>query len=64
MKTFNIKELREWESWFEEELENLTDNMCRMYGISVESKVKGEIVKVVFDTIDKGIRLRGDDFEV
>lgn len=38
--------------------------MCRMYGISVESKVKGEIVKVVFDTMDKGIRLRGDDFEV
>ena len=64
VKTFNIKELREWESWFEEELENLTDNMCRMYGISVESKVKGEIVKVVFDTMDKGIRLRGDDFEV
>lgn len=38
--------------------------MGRMYGISVESKVKGEIVKVVFDTMDKGIRLRGDDFEV
>jgi hypothetical protein len=64
VKTFNIKELREWEDWFTEELENLTDNMGRMYGISVESKIKNEIVKVVFDTMDKGIRLRGDDFEV
>lgn len=64
MKTFNIKELREWESWFEEELENLTDNMCRMYGISIDSVSKNTIVRTCFEMMDSRIRVVGDDFEV